>query len=90
MLSDMREIGFGPVGMFYFFPSNFELLENLRVLAKAVPSRQRMGKETWLCVNVKFWPVTKLPHQLAWPFVCPYSRNNFLFKFFHGKRARKT
>lgn len=33
MLSDMRKIDFGHVGTF-FFPSDFELLENLRVLVK--------------------------------------------------------
>ena len=35
------------------------------------------------------WPTTVISHQVALPFICSYSRNNFSFKAFHGKRARK-
>lgn len=73
-----------------FFPSDFELLENLRMLVNAVLGRQRTGKEGWLGASVDVWPVAVIPHWFAWPFVFSYCRNNFLFKAFHGKGARRV
>lgn len=53
----------------HIFFSGFELLENLRVLAKAVPGTRRMGEEGWPGANIDVWPLTVIPHQSALSFV---------------------
>lgn len=42
---------------------------------------------TWVLVSDMFG---SLSYRVALPFICSYSRNNFLFKAFRGKRARKA
>lgn len=79
-----------PCRNIFFSPSDFELLENLRMLVNVVHGRQRTGKEGWLGASMDVWAVAVIPHRFAWPFVCSYSRNNFLFKAFHGKGARRV
>lgn len=49
-----------------------------------------MGEADWPGANMDVWLVTVLCHQFALPFACLYSRDNFLFKAFHDKRARKA